>query len=69
VWKGHHMPGHMGHQRKTIQNLKVIAIDKEQGLLLVKGGVPGPETGYVVVRKATKAVQAKSKAAAQAGGS
>lgn len=70
VWKGHHMPGHMGDERKTVQNLPVVGVDKEQGLLLVGGGVPGPEMGYVAVRKARRPQrvrQAPMKAAAPIG--
>jgi len=70
VWRGHHMPGHMGHQRKTVQNLKVVAVDKEQRLLLVRGGVPGPDMGYLIIRKALKASGGAAKAGAKkAGGS
>lgn len=55
VWKGHHLPGHMGAARVTIQNLKVIKVDLENNLLLVKGAVPGHKNGYVIVQKARKA--------------
>ena len=43
VFKGKHMPGHMGAVRVTVQNLEVVRVDAEQNLLLVKGAVPGPE--------------------------
>jgi large subunit ribosomal protein L3 len=56
VWKGHHLPGHMGFQRTTIQNLKVVRVDAENNLLLVKGAVPGPKNGYVVISKAKKKI-------------
>lgn len=56
VFKGHHLPGHMGAQRTTIQNLKVIRVDLENNLLLIKGAVPGPKNGYVVVSKAKKKI-------------
>jgi len=54
VWKGHHMPGHMGNIRVTIQNLKVLKVDLENNYLLVGGAVPGKKNNYIVVRKAIK---------------
>ena len=54
VWKGHHLPGHMGAAQVTTQNLKVIKVDVENNLLLVKGSVPGKHNGYLVIRKAIK---------------
>jgi len=54
VWKGHHLPGHMGQDTVTVQNLKVVKVDVENNLLLVKGAVPGCRNSYVVVRKAIK---------------
>jgi len=54
VLKGKKMPGQYGNKRKTIQNLKVIKVDAEKGLLYIRGGVPGPNGGYVMVRKAIK---------------
>ena len=54
VFKGLRMAGRMGHARKTIQNLTVHAVDAEKGLLLVKGAVPGPKGGVVLVRNAAK---------------
>ena len=52
--KGVKMPGHMGSARTTIQNLKVVRVDAERNLLLVRGGVPGPDGAVVVVRQAVK---------------
>lgn len=52
VRKGLHMAGHMGDERVTVKNLKVVRIDPEQNLLLVKGAVPGGKNGLVEVRKA-----------------
>jgi large subunit ribosomal protein L3 len=52
--KGKNLPGHMGHETKTVQNLVVVGVDKERELLLVKGSVPGPRKGLVVVRTAIK---------------
>lgn len=48
------MAGRMGVDRQTTQNLTVHAVDVERGLLLVKGAVPGPKGGVVVVRSAVK---------------
>jgi large subunit ribosomal protein L3 len=52
--KGKKMAGHMGHRRVTVQNLEVVGIDHERGLLLVKGAVPGARGGYVRVTDAIK---------------
>ncbi|GAA1084236.1 50S ribosomal protein L3 [Nocardiopsis composta] len=54
VFKGMRMAGRMGNARKTVQNLKVHGIDAEKGLILVKGAVPGPNGGLVLVRTAVK---------------
>jgi len=54
VLKGVRMAGRMGNERQTTQNLTVHAIDVEKGLLLVKGAIPGPRGGVVVVRTAVK---------------
>ena len=54
VFRGHHMPGHMGAQKATVQNLKIIKIDLANNLLLVEGGVPGHKNGYLVITKAIK---------------
>jgi large subunit ribosomal protein L3 len=54
VFKGKKMAGHMGDRRVTVQNLEVIGIDPERGLLLVKGAVPGARNGYVRVTDAIK---------------
>jgi large subunit ribosomal protein L3 len=54
VFKGKKMAGHMGDRRVTVQNLEVIGIDNERGLLLVKGAVPGARGGYVRVTDAVK---------------
>jgi large subunit ribosomal protein L3 len=54
VFKGLRMAGRMGHVRQTTQNLTVHAVDAERGLLLVKGAVPGPKGGVVLVRSAVK---------------
>jgi len=54
VFKGTRMAGRMGHVRTTTQNLTVHALDVENGLLLIKGAVPGPTGGLVLVRTAVK---------------
>ncbi|MDD5155371.1 MAG: 50S ribosomal protein L3 [Candidatus Omnitrophica bacterium] len=54
VWKGHHLPGHMGNHRTTVQNLKVAKVDPENNILLIKGAVPGHKNSYVIIRKAKK---------------
>ncbi len=46
------MPGHMGSKRSTVRNLRVIKVEGEHNLLYVKGAIPGPRGGYVLVRKA-----------------
>ena len=58
VFKGIKMAGHMGNERVTVQNLEVVRVDTERNLLLIKGSVPGPNKGLVVIRKATKSQQA-----------
>ncbi len=55
VMKGKKLPGHMGVEKVTIQNLDVVKVDAERNLLLVKGAVPGPRGGYVTVKNAVKA--------------
>jgi len=54
VIKGHHMPGHMGNQRVSIQNLQVIKLDKENNLLVIKGAVPGHRNSKLIIKKAKK---------------
>lgn len=54
VWKNKKMPGHYGHTQVSVQNLKVVQLDKERGLLLVKGAVPGANGFSLVVRRAVK---------------
>jgi large subunit ribosomal protein L3 len=51
---GRKMPGHMGVDRVTVQNLRVVRIDVENGVVLVKGAVPGANNGYVLVKQAKK---------------
>ena len=55
VFKGKKMSGHMGNVRRTAQNLEVVRVDEERNLILVKGPVPGPRGGDVVLSPAAKA--------------
>ena len=52
VIKGTRMAGHMGNARTTLKNLKVVAVDEEKNLLMVRGAVPGPNGSYVLIKKA-----------------
>jgi large subunit ribosomal protein L3 len=54
VFKGKRLPGHMGVDKITVQNLEVVKVDSERNLLLVKGAVPGPKGGLVVVKGTVK---------------
>lgn len=55
VFKGKKMPGHMGAVKVTVQNLDVVKVDGEKDLLLVKGAVPGPKGGLLVIKESVKA--------------
>ncbi len=55
VLKGKKMPGQMGSERVTVQNLEVVRVDTERSLVFLRGGVPGPNGALVCVRRATKA--------------
>jgi len=55
VFKGRKMPGHKGVKRVTIQNLEVVKTDSNKNLLLVKGAIPGPRKGLVIIKEAVKA--------------
>lgn len=54
VTKGHHMPGHMGMDTVTVGNLEIVKVDKEKNLLVVKGAIPGPKNGYLVIKESMK---------------
>ena len=54
VFKGQKMAGRMGNVRSTVRNLKIVKVEPEQNLILVRGAVPGPNGGYVMVRKTNK---------------
>jgi large subunit ribosomal protein L3 len=55
VFKSKELPGRMGGERVTVQNLKIVKVDPERNLLLIKGNVPGPNKGLVVIKSAVKA--------------
>lgn len=59
VFKGKKMAGHMGAVRRTLQNLEIVRTDVDQGLILVKGAVPGSKGGWVEIRDAVKGVKAE----------
>ena len=52
--KGKKMPGHMGHERVTIQNLVVAKVDVENNLIAIKGAVPGPKGGVIIITNSIK---------------
>lgn len=54
IFKSKKMPGHMGHEQVTIQNLEIIKVDAERNLVLVKGSIPGPRKGYVIIKENVK---------------
>jgi len=65
VTKGKHMPGHMGHEKKTIQNLELLRVDKDNNMLLVKGAVPGHKNGFLIIKEAKKKKKAHKAPEAQ----
>jgi large subunit ribosomal protein L3 len=54
VLPGMRMGGHLGHDRVTVRNLEVVQVDAEDNVLVVKGAVPGPNGGYVLVRRSKR---------------
>ncbi len=54
VFKGKRLPGHMGVERVTIQNLAVVKVDAEKNIILIKGGLPGPKGGLLIVKNTVK---------------
>ena len=54
VFKGKKLPGHMGVNTVTIQNLEIVAVDIENNVILVKGNIPGPKKGLVIIKSAVK---------------
>ena len=57
VFKGKPLPGRMGGERITVQNLEIVKVDAERNLLLIKGSIPGAKKSYVVIKEAVKAVK------------
>ncbi|WP_251491244.1 50S ribosomal protein L3 [Otoolea muris] len=55
VFKGKGMPGHMGHERVTVQNLQIVRVDADNNLILIKGSVPGPKKSLVTIKETVKA--------------
>ena len=55
VYKGKKLPGHMGHERVTIKNLNIVRVDAENNLLAIKGAIPGPKGGIVLISTSLKA--------------
>jgi large subunit ribosomal protein L3 len=55
TWKNKHMPGHMGNKKSTMINLTVAKVYGDRNLILVRGAVPGPKKGLVIIRNAVKA--------------
>jgi len=59
VFKGKNLPGHMGNETVTIQNLEVVAIDLENNVILIKGNVPGPKGSLVIIKSSVKNVKSR----------
>ena len=59
VWPGHHLPGRMGSDRRTVLNLPVVRVLPEQNLILLRGAIPGANDGLVLVRKSVKQTKAQ----------
>ena len=57
IWKNKGMPGHMGDERVTVQNLRVIQVRETEGVILVTGAVPGAKGSYVLIRPAIKSIK------------
>ena len=55
VFKGRKLPGHMGRERVTVQGLKVVKVYPERNLILIKGSIPGPRKGLVIIKDSVKA--------------
>ncbi|MBN2852426.1 MAG: 50S ribosomal protein L3 [Clostridia bacterium] len=55
VFKGKRLPGHMGTERVTVQNLEVVKVYSDKNLLLIKGAIPGPKGGLLIINEAVKA--------------
>src|SRR5438552_13632919 len=65
VWPGHHLPGRMGGQRRTVLNVRIVRVLPEQNLVLVRGAVPGANGGFLMIRKSVKTAKAQPAKAAE----
>ncbi|HEY5563562.1 MAG TPA: 50S ribosomal protein L3 [Clostridiaceae bacterium] len=54
TFKNKHLPGHMGNVKSTVLNLEVVKIMPEKNIILIKGGIPGPNKGFIVIRNSVK---------------
>lgn len=63
IFKNKHMPGQMGNEISTIQNVEVVGVKADENLILIRGGIPGPKGALVVIRKAMKSYNKSKKAA------
>jgi len=57
VFKGRPLPGRMGGEKVTVQNLEIVKVDAERNLLLIKGAIPGPKKSQIIIKKAIKSVK------------
>lgn len=62
VFKGKKLPGHMGHETVTIQNLEIVSVDAKENVILVKGNIPGPKNSFVIIKTSVKHPGAKNEA-------
>ena len=62
VFKGKKLPGHMGHETVTIQNLEIVAVDAVENVILVKGNIPGPKNSFVIIKTSVKHPGVKNEA-------
>ena len=60
LFKGKTLPGHMGHEKVTLQNLEIVKVDTQNHILYVRGGVPGPDGGLVFVKGTAKTNRKKA---------
>ena len=65
VWPGHHLPGRMGGDRRTVLNVRVVRVLPEQNLVLVRGAVPGANGGLVMIRKSVKTTKTQQQKAVE----
>lgn len=66
VWPGHHLPGRMGGERSTVLNLPVVRVLPEQNLILLRGALPGPTGGLVMIKKSVKQTKTQRQKAKEA---